>query len=70
MLSPEVGAVFESLMKGGAAKVKLEIEEVGLLGATDICFERSTYTFYKENGDLFIDGRCEMNCCLVEIQLG
>ena len=51
--------MFESLMTKGAVKIKVEMEKLGPLGATDICFERSRYTFLKANGDVLTDGRYE-----------
>ena len=41
----------------GASTVKLEIDEVGPFGATDMAYERSHYTFYKEDGSTFDHGK-------------
>lgn len=57
-LDTGVDAVFSSVFQAGAKTVKLEIDEVGPLDSTDIAFERSHYTFYKEDGSIFDHGKC------------
>lgn len=52
-----VKAVFSGAYEGGAKSAKLEIDEVGPLGSTDSVFERSHYTFYKEDGSIFDKGK-------------
>jgi ketosteroid isomerase-like protein len=52
-----VESVFNSVHGGGAKTVKLEIDEVGPLGSPDAVFERSHYTFYKEDGSVFDHGK-------------
>ena len=51
-------AVFSSVFKGGGTTVKLEIDEVGPINeSTETAFERSHYTFYKEDGSIFDHGK-------------
>ena len=57
VFSPDVEAVFSSVAQAGGKTVKLEIDEVGPLGSTDTAFERSHYTFYKEDGSTFDHGK-------------
>ena len=52
-----MAAVFDSIIKQGAVRLTLDIDEVGPFGETDICYERSKYAFYKENGDVLLTGR-------------
>ena len=49
--------MFNGVHGGGAKTVKLEIDEVGPLGSPDTVFERSHYTFYKEDGFVFDHGK-------------
>ena len=45
-------------MKAGAKKVVLAIDEVGPMDSTGaVAFERSHYTFYKEDGTTFDHGK-------------
>ena len=48
--------VFGGVINAGAVSIKLEVDEVGPLGA-DTLFERSHYTFYKENGEVMDVGK-------------
>ena len=52
-----VEAVFSSVFQAGAKTVTLKIDEVGPLDSTDTAFERSHYTFYKEDGSTFDHGK-------------
>ena len=53
-----VAAVFSGVMKAGAKKVVLAIDEVGPMDSTGaVAFERSHYTFYKEDGSTFDHGK-------------
>ena len=59
--------MFDSVMKAGAAKVLLAIDEVGPMGGGDMAYERSHYTFYKSDGTVFDHGKyvhvmCEHHC--------
>ena len=49
--------MFKVWYDGGAKTLKLEIDEVGPLGSQDAAFERSHYTFYKEDGSVFEHGK-------------
>ena len=50
--------MFDSVMKAGATKVTLAIDEVGPMGAGgDMAYERSHYTFNKSDGSVFDHGK-------------
>ena len=44
-------------MTAGAVSMLLKIDEVGPMGAGDIAFERSHYTFYDKDGKVFDHGK-------------
>ena len=49
--------VFGNMMKNGAAKINVVIDEVGPMSAGgDTIFERSKYTFFDTDGEVFIAG--------------
>ena len=52
----DVAKVFSSVMKSGAAKVKLEVDEVGFMEGGN-AFERSHFTFTKADGSTLSSGK-------------
>ena len=49
--------VFGGVMKAGAKTLKLEVDEVGLMDTSNTAYERSHYTFSKEDGSVFDHGK-------------
>ena len=47
---------FGSVMKAGAAKCVVVVDEVGPSGG-DTAYERTHFTMYKSDGSLFISGK-------------
>ena len=47
---------FGSVMKAGAAKCVVTVDEVGPMGA-DAAYERTHFKMYKSDGSLMIDGK-------------
>ena len=57
-ISAGVVTVFGGAYKNGAKKVTLKIDEVGPMDSTGaVAFERSHYTFSKEDGSVFDKGK-------------
>ena len=51
-----VAGVFASVMTAGGATVLLAVDEVGPMGS-DTAYERSHYTFSKDDGTVFDHGK-------------
>lgn len=52
-----VAQVFSGVMKMGAAKVELAVDEVGPMGSVDTVYERSHYTFYDKDNKVMDHGK-------------
>ena len=51
-----VAKVFDGVMQAGGVRLVLAVDEVGPMEA-DLAYERSHFTFYKENNEILMQGK-------------
>ena len=54
--------VYGKLRKAGVMTILFESEELGPLGSEDALYERCRYTFFREDGSIYDNGKYIQQC--------